>query len=183
MTLLQIYCPPNHRNLVIPPRRPRAVRLCCIATTLLMTQTDPPPGTWRSHGHAPANWSSADRRPGLTSPHQGPHPATSAGRGSGKKRPQIVLLLFPRLKSSWDSGYFWQFVFESAMLQSPPSQCKLHYGRPSEQCALSSDGEIAGDFILHGPTCSASQPWHLLCTQRSQGASHSPHVTLCNPPF
>lgn len=45
------------------------------------------------------------------------------------KTPQIVLRL-PRLKSSWDNGYFWQFVFKYAMLQSQLSKCKLHCGCP-----------------------------------------------------
>lgn len=53
-------------------------------------------------------------------------------RSGGKKHHRLTaLLLLPRLKSSWDKGYFWQFVFKYAMLQSQLSKCKLRCGCPS----------------------------------------------------
>lgn len=41
MTSVQMYCLPHHRNILIPLRNQRAAILFCIATTLLMTETDP----------------------------------------------------------------------------------------------------------------------------------------------
>lgn len=136
-TLLQIYCLPNHRNILIPPRSQWAAILFCIATTLLITETDPaPPGTWCNKREQPCwltlSWQLTPHPPTLT---KDSTQQLSSLKKWEKNTPQIVLLRLPRLKSSWDNGYFWQFVFKYAMLQSQLSKCKkLHCGCPYWQC-------------------------------------------------
>lgn len=84
MTLLQIYCLPNLRNILIPPRSPWAAILVCIATTLLMTETDSPPGTWCNKRERSADWSSAGSRPHTRQPWPTTPPSNWACWRSGK---------------------------------------------------------------------------------------------------
>ena len=84
MTLLQIYCLPNLRNILIPPRSPWAAILVCIATTLLMTETDSPPGTWCNKRERSADWSSAGSRPHTHQPWPATPPSNWACWRSGK---------------------------------------------------------------------------------------------------
>lgn len=98
-----------------------------------MTETDPPAGTWCNNGTVlltGAQLAADPSSPTLTKDSTQQLNLLEKWEEK-KKKSQTVLLLLPRLKSSWDKGYFWQFVFKYAMLQSQLSKCKLRCGCPS----------------------------------------------------
>lgn len=79
ITDIIIYCLPNHRTILIPLRNQWAVVLFGIATILLMTETDPPPGTWWTNG---SSWLWPRHLPTLT---RGSAQQLHLAHGSGGK--------------------------------------------------------------------------------------------------